>query len=66
MIKSKQGNIIYSGGFTGVRYHNSKFYARFSADHIREVPQDNGGSIRQAPFGSDVFDTFPRVFWRKS
>jgi len=61
MIKSKHGNIKYTGGFTGVRHYNGKFYARFSDSNIREVPQGNGGSTCPAPFGRDKFDTLPTV-----
>ena len=46
ILKNKNGNLVYLGYYSGVRYKDGKFYAGFDRHSIREVPQDKGTSQR--------------------
>jgi len=62
MLKNKNGNAVsYDGNFAGVRCSKGKFYAAFTENIIREVPQGTTGYSETCNVSYAEFNTFPKV-----
>jgi len=58
---NKNGNIVYRGVFSGVRYKDGKFYASFSSTGIKEVPQGLDGKTKICNMTTEEFESIPRL-----
>ena len=62
MLKNKNGNAVkYDGNFAGVRCSKGKFYAAFTKNIIREVPQSAKGYSEICDVSYEEFNTFPKA-----
>ena len=65
-LKNKNGNAVsYDGNFAGVRCSKGKFYAAFTSNIIREVPQSSTGYSQDCNISYTEFNTFPKAIKSK-